>query len=195
MKFQKTSQSGKSTKSKAITETSALPILSQEMRTGLEDNSFASSTPDAINLKGLRELADKATRRENWADVEVQEMDRLFDKVEEHLEDEDLKKVELPLLKLLKLVTSFENQCHELTWEICEILANIYNRVGNHEKCLTMLAQSLTLKKHLLPETDPGYILTLIKNANCLKELGETEDASELYKQARECKAESARGH
>ncbi|MEZ4538205.1 MAG: tetratricopeptide repeat protein [Cyanobacteriota/Melainabacteria group bacterium] len=67
-----------------------------------------------------------------------------------------------------------------------------HSRQDNHEKCLTMLSQSLNLKQQVLGENNSSYILTLIENANCLKRLGQTEDAEELFKQARELKTKSS---
>jgi tetratricopeptide (TPR) repeat protein len=192
MKFQRSSQNNNSAKSKAITETSALPILSQENLKNESETSISSSTPDAIDMKALKALVTKAGVDNNWSDVEKKEANKLLKKVQDCLDAGDLKKVELPLLKLLKLVTSFENECYELTWETCEILAKIYNRQDNHEKCLTMLSQSLSLKQQVLGENNSSYILTLIENANCLKRLGQTEDAEELFKEARELKTKSS---
>ena len=192
MKFQRSSQNNSSTDGKAVTETSALPILSQDDLKNGSETTISSSTPDAIDMKALKELVSKAGEDNHWSEVEKKEANKLLNKVQNCLDDGELKKVELPLLKLLKLVTSFENECYELTWEICEILAKIYNRQDNHEKCLTMLSQSLNLKQQVLGENNSSYILTLIENANCLKRLGQTEDAEELFKQARELKTKSS---
>lgn len=190
MKFQKTGQTSDSGKNRSITETSALPILSAEDCKSNSVSSISSSTPDTIDFKALKELAHSAAEQGSWSRVEIDEVDSLFTVIKKHLDKGSLKKVELPLLKLLKLIATFETDSHELTWEVCEILAKIYGRQNSNEKCLTMLSQSLTLKQAVLGETHPSYILTLVENANCLKLMGQTEDANELYKKARELKTQ-----
>lgn len=185
MKFQKTNQQyGEGSSDDSIDPRSKSVDQNQ---TG----SLSSSSLKAIDLKSLRELCVKYFNQRKWTDEDNKQVEKLFDQLDNELHNFRLKEAEAPLLKLLKLVNSFNSELNELNWEICEVLAKLYERLNEHKKCKAVLEQSLGLKISSLGEKNPSYILTLIEYANCLTMLNETEQANQIFKEARLLKDES----
>lgn len=190
MEFQKTNQNRNNSKKKIITQTTALPILAMEKANLNNSSGITSSTPEAINLNSLKELTKKASIDDNWSESQIDEVNKLITSIIYCLDIGDLKRVELPLLKLINIVDSFSTKSYELLWSTCDVLAKIYSRQGSPEKCLAMLSQSLTIKQTVIGEKDPRYLLTLIDKANCLRDMGDTEISNKLFKMAKELKSE-----
>ena len=156
-----------------------------------QTGSLSSSSLKAIDLRSLRELCVKYYNERKWTTEDNDKVEKLFDDLDNELSNFRLKEAEAPLLKLLKLINSFNSELNEVNWEICEVLAKLYERLNEHKKCKAVLEQSLGLKISSLGEKNQSYILTLIEYANCLTMLNETEQANQIFKEARLLKDES----
>lgn len=198
MEFQKTGQQGSSDSKRSkmngeVGQTlDSLPVYKED-----QDNdqnatgSLSSSYLRAIDLHALRIIAANNYNQRKWSDDENQKIEELLDKVDEELHNFRLKEAETPILKILQIASALGVETEEFVWEICDVLAKLYERLEEHEKSLSVLTQSLSLKVKRLGEKDPKYIVTLVEYANCLAELGKTEEANKIYKEARELKAET----
>ena len=198
MEFQKTGQQGPNDsnrgklKGKVGQTLDSLPVYKQDEENDQNaTGSLSSSYLRAIDLHALRIIAANQYNQRKWSDDENDKIEVLLDKVDEELHNFRLKEAETPILKILQIASSLETDTDEFIWEICDVLAKLYERLEEHKKSLSVLTQSLSLKVKKLGEKDPRYIVTLVEYANCLSELGQNEEANKIYKEARELKAEN----
>ena len=198
MEFQKTNQQDPDgskqgrTKEKVGDTLDSLPVYKPDNEINQNETGSLSSTYlRAIDLHALRIIAANHYNQRKWSDDDNEKIEDLIDKVDEEVRCFRLKEAETPILKILKLVSALDTDTDEFVWEILDVLAKLYERLEEHHKCRSVLAQSLSLKIKKLGENNPRYIVTLVEYANCLSELGENEEANKIYREARELKSES----
>ena len=154
----------------------------------LETSALNTLSLRGVGLEKVKDVADRLKAEGVLPEKVHSEIVELIGNAEKEIHEYRLKEAQGPILNLLKNSASVDADTNELVWEVCEVLAKLYEKLELHEKARDILEQSLSLKKATLGEKDASYIMSLIEYANCLSTLGQNEKADEIFKEARELK-------